>query len=145
AASVKRWDPQLDRMYPWLSRFASRTNWADNYSEEEVKRGTFQAIAHLIMAESEKAPVVMLIEDLHWMDEPSREMLQAAVAEMHDASFMLLVSHRPDYRPSWRTQAAFTQITLRKLPDEHITRIIRTLAGAPLPADLESLIREKAE
>jgi hypothetical protein len=58
---------------------------------------------------------------------------------------MLAVSHRPDYDLPWRTQAAFTRLTLRRLGDEEITAILRSLAGGALPAELEERIRRRAE
>jgi len=112
---------------------------------EDIKRLEFEAVAHLIQAEAARAPVIMLIEDLHWIDDPSREMLEAAVSQMGMKPMMLLISHRPDFQPAWRTHAAFTQLTLRRLSDANVTAIARGLAGGPLPAALERMILTKAE
>jgi class 3 adenylate cyclase len=146
AHKVRSFDPGLDQLYPWLCRILSVMPEGNGHvSEDEIKLATFEAISHLVAAESKHAPVIMLIEDLHWMDEPSRQMMQAAAARIKEGRIMLLLSHRPDYRPSWRTQAAFTQLHLRPLDDGQVTEIIRALAGCTLPADLELRIREKAE
>jgi len=58
---------------------------------------------------------------------------------------MVLVSHRPDYRPTWRTSAALTQITLRPLLDDEVIQITRSLAGGALPTELEKRILAKAD
>src|SRR5439155_827776 len=81
--------------------------------------------------------LVMLIEDLHWIDEPSRELLETLVARLANAPVMVVTTQRPDERATWRARAAFTQIVLRPLSDDDTRAIIRAVAGAPLPAELE--------
>ena len=146
ARKVRAWDEHLDHTFPYLCHMLSvPKDGAQSLSADEMKQLTFKAVGHVVMAESRRAPVVMLIEDLHWMDEPSREMLEAAVAELNDEPLMLLVSHRPDYRPAWHTHAAFTQLTLRRLSDGDVREIIGALADGPLPVELENLILAKSE
>jgi len=148
ARKLRDWDPQLDHVYPYLCRMLSLPvagDVDDLPADDQIKRETFEAVGHLIMRETERGPVVMMIEDLQWMDEPSREMLDAAVAEMGRKPLMLLVTHRPDFQPAWRTHAAFTQLRLRRLNDDDVVQITRTLAGGSLPAELERLILSKAE
>ena len=112
---------------------------------DELKRDTFAAVEHLVRSESQRGPVVVIIEDLHWIDEPAREMLERAVTRLGKGPVMFLVSHRPDYHQVWRTPAAFTQLNLRSLSDDDARQIVRALAGAALPAELEQLILTKAE
>ncbi len=113
-------------------------------SGDELKRQTFHAVASLVWGLSQRAPVVLVIEDLHWIDEASREMLDLAMAEVR-GRIMLVVTHRPDAVPAWRTTAALTQLRLRPLVDDDITRIVRAVADGELPAALEAAVRAKAE
>lgn len=139
---------KIDADYPLLCRLLSvpteRTAPRD-LPPEALKRETFRAITNLVMAESRKVPVVMLVEDLQWIDDPSRELIEMAVGRLSRVRVMMLASHRPEFHPAWRTSAALTQLTLRPLSDENITEIMRSLAGGPLPAQLEKSIRSKAE
>ncbi len=112
---------------------------------DEVKRLTFDAVRDVIAATAVNGPAVMVIEDLHWIDDPSREMLEAAVATMATAPLMLIVSHRPDFQAVWHTEAALTQLTLRRLSEAQLSEIIRNVAGGPLPEALEGMILAKAE
>ncbi|HSD27349.1 MAG TPA: AAA family ATPase, partial [Vicinamibacteria bacterium] len=112
---------------------------------DELKRATFEAVARLVLAESRRAPVVMIIEDLHWVDEASREMLEMAAAHLTTSRVMKIVSHRPDFQPDWRVKAAFTKLNLGRLSDGEATEMIRAIARADLPAALERRIRVKAE
>jgi len=112
---------------------------------DALKQETFEAIHKLVVAESKRAPVVMIVEDLHWIDEPSQQLLEMAVARLMRARVMVLVSHRSEYRPAWRTNAALTQIPLRPLLDDEVVQITRALAGGALPNELERRILSKAE
>jgi hypothetical protein len=112
---------------------------------DALKQETLKAIHTLVSAESRRAPVVMIVEDLHWIDEPSQQLLEMIAVKLMRARVMVLVSHRPEYRPIWRTSAALTQITLRPLLDEEVIQITRALAGGSLPAQLERRILDKAE
>jgi len=145
ASKLRDIGPQLDEAYPYLARFLSLPVAGEDLPADDVKRLTFEAIGHLIIAETERTPVFMVIEDLQWIDQPSREMLDVAVSEMGRKRLMLLVSHRPDYQTAWRTHAAYTQLRLRRLTPTNITDIVRAVAGGPLPPELEELILTKAE
>ncbi len=117
----------------------------DTPEDEAVKRETFEAVAELVYTASEQAPVVMVIEDVHWIDEASREMLALAVGTTNRERFMMLISHRPEHQPGWRVKSAFTQLTLGPLSDEETVEVVRGVAGGPLPSELERRIVQKAE
>ncbi len=113
--------------------------------DEAVKRETYEAVAGLVYKASEQAPVVMIIEDIHWIDEPSREMLALAVGTGGRERVMMLISHRPEHQPGWRVKSAFTQLTLGPLSEDETVEIVRGVAGGTLPAQLERSIVQKAE
>ncbi len=146
AGKVRPWDERLDQFYPYLCRLLSvPVDGVADMPVEELKRATFHAVAHVVVGASKQAPVVMFLEDVQWIDESSREMLEMAVGGMRADRIMLVLSHRPDDPLTWRTHAAHTQLQLRPLSDEETTVIIRALAGGPLPAELEQRILHKAE
>src|SRR5207249_2893037 len=104
---------------------------------DELKRESFDAIAGLVLTESHEAPVVMTIEDLHWTDESSIELLRSLVVRLASARVMVLVTERPDAQTAWPGHVALTRIVLPRLTDDDVTAIIGAVAGAPLPAELE--------
>lgn len=118
---------------------------SDGTDDEATKRETFEAVSELVYKASEQAPVVMVIEDVHWIDEPSREMLSLAVGTTRRERFMMLISHRPEHQPGWRVKSAFTQLTLGPLSDDETVEVIRGVAGGPLPGQLERRIVQKSE
>jgi len=117
----------------------------DNLTAEQLRGGTFEAVARLIVRLGERRPVIMIVEDLQWMDESSREILDLALSHMRSVRLMLVMSHRPDFEVAWRTRAALTQLHLRPLSSDDMRHIVRSVAGGALPAQLEQRVIVKAE
>ncbi|HSV07140.1 MAG TPA: adenylate/guanylate cyclase domain-containing protein [Candidatus Binatus sp.] len=139
-------NPGDERLFPLVSQLLSLPiEELRRLPPDEVKRQSFDAVARLFLQKSEHAPLVMLIEDLHWIDEPSRELLETLVARLANAPVMVVTTHRPDERATWRARAALTQIVLRPLSDDDARAIVRAVAGAPLPVELERRVVARAE
>lgn len=146
AQRLKGLSADLSELHPHMCRLLSIPLEGDveEVSVDQAKREIFESMARLVGGLAKRTPVLMIIEDLHWIDDSSREMLELAAARLH-GPIMLIISHRPDYLPFWRTEAAFTQLRLRPLSDEDTTRVIRAVAGGALAAELEHRIGVKAE
>jgi class 3 adenylate cyclase/tetratricopeptide (TPR) repeat protein len=112
---------------------------------DEQKRDTFEAVARLVLTEAQRVPVVIVVEDLHWIDDASRELLEYLVARLQNARAMVVVSQRSEGQLPWRARGAFTQLVLRRLPDADVLAIVRSVAGGDLPAALEQQLVAKAE
>jgi len=137
---------KAENEYPALSRMLGLLrDDRDAPAAEELTRETFEAVTRLLLGESERVPVVVVIEDLHWIDDASRELLETLVARLAHARIMVVVTHRPEDRAAWRTRAALTQLVLRRLDDDDVRHIVRAVAGGPLPDTLENLLIGKAE
>jgi class 3 adenylate cyclase/tetratricopeptide (TPR) repeat protein len=134
-----------ERGAPYVCRLLSLPVDGVEVTGEDVKRETYEAIGSVFKYESKRAPVIIVIEDLHWIDEASNEVLERAVGELDRARVMVVVTHRPDYAQTWRTRAALTQLTLRRLSDAGAVEIMRAIAGGALPEELEAAILRKAE
>ena len=146
AARLGPWTEEAMCAYPALGRLLGlRSEPAGEASAEELKRETFDAVARLVLGQSRHGPVVVMLEDLHWIDDASRELLESLVARLGASPVMVLVTQRPDDRAGWRTRAAFTQLVLGRLADDDVRTIVRAVAGGPLPEGLERLVVGKAE
>ena len=117
----------------------------DEPVEGVARHRGFDAVARLIEQTSLRVPVVMMIEDLHWLDDASREVLEMAVARTDTARVMIVTTHRPDHRPNWQSNAAFTQLRLRPLGDADAARIVRARAGGALPREVEERLVRKGD
>lgn len=84
-----------------------------------------------------RLPVLVLIEDLHWMDASSLEMLSVLIDQVATTPACVLLTARPDFRPPWTARSHTTQITLTRLPRRHTEQMILSVAGnKPLPAEV---------
>jgi AAA ATPase domain/Adenylate and Guanylate cyclase catalytic domain len=104
----------------------------------EVRRKqTFEALRALLLAISRQRPVVLVVEDLHWLDQPSEAFLRFLGESLGAAPLMLLVTYRPGYHHSWGEKLYYSQITLHPLSEiESGTLIASVLGVADIPRDL---------
>lgn len=115
-------------------------------SSSATGQHALRSVVTLIDSMSEQHPVTVIVEDLHWIDESSLELLQAALSgERRRAAVMLVVTQRPDFQRSWHTSATQTSLQLLPLRDEHAIRIIEARAGGAVPDELERRILDAAE
>ena len=123
----------------------SSSEGREDVPAEALKRDIYDAVVQGGVHARGDGPAVIIIEDLHWIDDASRELIEMAIANVEHAPVMLVISHRPDYMPLWRAQVMFTQINLHRLPQARHTAIIRAIGGGALPAALEELIWQRTE
>ncbi len=115
-------------------------------SPETVKARTVQALIRLVLEESRRQPVVVAIEDLHWVDKTSEEVLAALVGSVAGASVLVLGTYRPGYRPPWMDQSYATQIALRPLSAEDSRSVVAfALASGSTVDELAQSIVRKGE
>ena len=88
---------------------------------------------------SQRRPLIVEIEDLHWIDKTSEDYLASLVESLVGASLLLLTTYRPGYRPPWLEKSYATQIALRNLgPHDDVTVVRARLPSSKrLPAHLE--------
>jgi len=107
---------------------------------------TFRALKAITLRAAERQPLVILVEDLHWIEPASEEYL-AFLADAVPATRMLLVcSYRPGYRHSFGDRTYQVRVSLRALAAAEMGRITQSLLGtADVPEALRDLIAAKAE
>jgi class 3 adenylate cyclase/tetratricopeptide (TPR) repeat protein len=128
-----------------LSIFFRTTGGIAEDASDEIKQKTFHAMGRLMAGLCRRQPLLMVFEDLHWIDDLSREALEMAVAEQHAWPMMILVTYRPEYEPRWRSRAASTRLFLRPLESPAAVELVRAVAGGDLPTELEERIVGKAD
>jgi class 3 adenylate cyclase len=106
-------------------------------------RGLLQ---QLLEARCRLSPVVMVIEDLHWIDSVSEELLAKIVDSEVKRQLLLLHTRRPEYVPSWLDGAAVTNLHLEPLPAGNVRHLVQAKLGVEaLPEVLARNILEKVE
>jgi DNA-binding NtrC family response regulator/tetratricopeptide (TPR) repeat protein len=115
-------------------------------SPDVTKARIFETLRQLAVRRSRQAPLVILIEDLHWIDGTSEEFLASLAEILPGARVLMVCTHRGGYRPSWFEKSYATQVALQPLAPEESLHIVRSVLGADQAADsLHELIVSKAE
>jgi tetratricopeptide (TPR) repeat protein len=107
---------------------------------------TRELLQQLLEARCRLSPVVMVIEDLHWIDSASEELLGKIVASEAKLRLLLLTTRRSEYSPPWLDHTVVTKLLLEALPIGDIRRLIRGRPGVEgLPESFAWQVAEKAE
>jgi class 3 adenylate cyclase len=115
-------------------------------SPQALRSRTFRILRQMILNASPGGLVVMEVEDLHWVDEASEELLAFLVEGLVAAPMLLLVTYRSGYRPPWIEKSYATQITLSRLNQQESQSVVRAvLRRAEASEDLVDTILSKAE
>ena len=104
-------------------------------SPEARKARTLTALTQLCLKGSRPQPLILEIEDLHWIDASSEECLTALVERMAGVALLLLVTYRPGYRPTWVDKSYVTQVSLQPLTSQDSLRVVQAVlpTAAQLP------------
>jgi adenylate cyclase len=109
------------------------------------KTGTFAALHQLFLEGSRQQPLILEIENLHWMDATSTDYLTELVERLGRAPLLLLLSYRPEYQPPWRSPSYATQIALTPLGHAASQRVLRAALGrTPLQTAVQQQFLAKA-
>ena len=107
---------------------------------------TRELLQQLLEARCRLSPVVMVIEDLHWIDSASEELLGKIIDSEAKLQFLLLITRRPEYVPPWLDRSVVTKLLLDPLPVGDIRHLVQARLGVEaLPDALARQVTEKAE
>jgi predicted ATPase len=109
------------------------------------QRRTFEAIKRIVIRESCVQPMVLIFEDLHWIDGETQMLLDMAADNIADARVLLLVTHRPEYRHGWGNRTYYTQLPLDPLQPERGEEMLTEMLGTDSSLQaLKDLIVERS-
>ena len=106
---------------------------------------TIESIQRLLMSESQREPVVLALEDLHWADSETHAVLDTIIEALPNARILIIVSYRPEYQHSWGRNSRYTHLRLNPLLPESVETLLSMLLGDdPSLGSLKKLLREQA-
>jgi len=106
-------------------------------SPETLKRKTFEALRQFSLHTSQRHPLVLAVENLHWIDPTSEEFFASLVERLPGAAILVLATYRPGYRPPWLDKSYATQFTVSPLSPQDSMQIVRAvLETETVPAPL---------
>jgi len=92
---------------------------------EAIRARTFDAIRQLTLQGSQRRPIVLVLEDLHWIDNSSEEVVSSMVGSLAGAAIMFVATYRPGYRPLWMDRSYSTQIAIQPLSEDESRSVMR--------------------
>jgi len=115
-------------------------------SPEQQKQQTLQALLTIVLRIAAQQPVLFVMEDLHWVDPSTLELLSLLVEQGPTARILALFTFRPDFSPPWTGRAHLTQLTVDRLPQRQAIEVIRQVAhGKVLPPEVVAQIAAKTD
>ena len=136
------WAPSLLR----LLEVQAGTEELVGVSPETLKAKTFEALRQICLHRSQQHPLILAVEDLHWIDPTSEAFLARLVDSIAGAPILVLATYRPGYRPPWLEKSYATQVTLQPLSSQDSLHVIRTvLQTETVPDPLAQAILTKAQ
>src|SRR5229473_865388 len=109
-------------------------------------RRTVEAIKRILLRESLNQPLVVIFEDLHWIDSQTQELLDLLTESIANARMLLLFNYRPEYRHQWTNKSYYAQLRLDTLSEEGAAAMLSALLGEGVElAPLKRLVIERTE
>ena len=113
---------------------------------QQIKNRTTSTLVDMLLAFSIQGPTLCVFEDAHWLDPSTLELLELIISRIDHARVLLIVSCRPEFRPTWITRANTTIHSLTRLSQTEVKTMIRDLLrGGSMPQPLLDQIIEKAD
>jgi class 3 adenylate cyclase/tetratricopeptide (TPR) repeat protein len=96
---------------------------------QQRRRRILETVKRLLLRESQVQPLLVVFEDLHWIDSETQALLDKLVESVPAARLLLLVNYRPEYQHSWVSRTYYTQLRLDPLPPENAEELLGALLG----------------
>jgi DNA-binding SARP family transcriptional activator/class 3 adenylate cyclase len=93
------------------------------------RQRTLDAVKRLLLREARERPLLVIFEDLHWIDSETQALLDCLVDSVGSARLLLLVSYRPEYQHAWMTRTHYSQLRLDALLPESADQLLNALLG----------------
>jgi predicted ATPase/class 3 adenylate cyclase len=113
---------------------------------QQQRQKTLEALLALLLELAAPHPMLLIVEDLHWIDPSTLEWLGLLLDQVPTARLGLLMTARPDFQGYWSARAHLTQLTLGRLSSSQVRQMIERVAGGKaLPAEVVQQIVSKAD
>jgi class 3 adenylate cyclase/tetratricopeptide (TPR) repeat protein len=110
------------------------------------RQRTLTALKRVLLRESQVQPVLLIFEDLHWIDSETQALLDSMVESLPTARLLLLLNYRPEYQHGWGSKTYYTQLRLDPLPPVSADALLHALLGDTPPLEpLKRLLIARAE
>lgn len=122
-------EPSLPALLALLDLPTDDPSW-EALAPPERRPRTLEAVKRLLLRESQVQPLLILFEDLHWIDAETQAVLDALVESLPAARLLLLVNYRPEYRHGWGGKTYYRQIHVEPLAPGSAEALLEALVGS---------------
>jgi predicted ATPase/class 3 adenylate cyclase len=117
-----------------------------NLSAEQQKQRLLEAVLQVLLERARQQPLLLVVEDLHWIDPTTLQLLSLLVDQGPTARILAVFTYRPDFSPPWLGRSHVTHVTLNRLTNRQVADLVKALAhGKELPEELLAQIIEKTD
>jgi class 3 adenylate cyclase/tetratricopeptide (TPR) repeat protein len=149
AGRIAMLDPGLEDTRPYVFALLGIVEGIDplaGINEQIRRRRTQEAVKRVLLRESLNQPVMLIFEDLHWIDGETQGFLNLLAEGVANASLLLLVNYRPEYTHRWNSKTYYTQLRLDPLGTESAAEMLTSRIGdSPDLASLKRLVLERTQ
>ena len=114
-------------------------------STQMRRERTFEALTKLFQKIAEDKQLILAIEDLHWIDQTSKEFISSFMDTIGKHQIFMILLSRPEFQPPWTGHSSHTALTLPLLPESEDRRLVQAMFDAPVAPELEKLIIDHTE
>ena len=135
--------PVLPALLALLDVPGADAQWPE-LDPKQKRRRTLEAVKLLLLEHSRRQPIILVFEDLHWIDSETQAVLDTVVESLASHRVLLLVSYRPDYQHAWGSKTCYGQLRLDPLSSENAHALLDRLVGCDLTtAGLKAVLVER--
>jgi predicted ATPase/class 3 adenylate cyclase len=115
-------------------------------SPQRQRQKTLETLVAMLQELAERQPVLFIIEDLHWIDPTTLELLSLVLDQTPTSSMLVLLTCRPQFQPSWTHRSYLTEVSITRLSQPQIERMVERVAGGKtLPHAVMQQIVERTD
>jgi TOMM system kinase/cyclase fusion protein len=117
-----------------------------NLSPQRQRQKTLETIVAILLELAEHQPVLFIVEDLHWTDPTTLELLNLVLDQTPTASLLVLLTCRPYFQPAWHHRSYLTEMTVNRLTHTQVEQIVTGMTeGKTFPAEVLQQIMTKTD
>ena len=138
-------EPLLPPLLALLDQPIDDAQW-QRLDPPQRRRQTLDALKRLWLREAQAQPLVLVFEDLHWIDSETQEFLNGMLDSVPASKLLLLFNYRPEYHHPWGSRTYYTQLRLDALTQESAHELLQSLLGHdPSVEALKNVLMERTE
>jgi class 3 adenylate cyclase/tetratricopeptide (TPR) repeat protein len=148
-AEAEALGPEVWPGLPFIKHLLSLDSKGENLPDMDAQQRrvkTFEALRNVILKRAQHGPVILAVEDLHWVDRTSQEFLVSLADSLSMAPVLMVLTYRPGYQNPFPERSFITRLTLQQLSDKETLEMAgQVLTVRQVPEQLRQLVLQKAE